>query len=273
MMKINVKRSDLLRFHTIFFNACPVALNKVYLTFCSNDFLLLAKVIASALSNNITLQIQYDDQAIIHPFYESNIINKMILQDVLNIMDDSALLNDHGMIGLTLSDSLSVLVLLENLLLANNVLLKTHLVKDSLTYQKLFSIGKKLGYTNYNKLLNNNNTFCSFNRGDILNVIDDSGAKTVQVEGLVEPFIYSVTILKVKFGNEHKFPYGKKYAAVLLRDLIVDCECFDKVCLFEYFNGITKPLFSSISYNGVVLQQTELDYKQIIDSCCFSQGN
>lgn len=272
MMKINVKRSDLLRFHSTFFNACPVALNKVFLTFCSNDFLLLAKVIASALSKNITLQIQYDDQAIIHPFYESNIINKMILQDVLNIMDDSALLNDHGMIGLTLSDSLSVLVLLENLLLANNVLLKTHLVKDSLTYQKLFSIGKKLGYTNYNKLFNNN-AFCSFNRGDILNVIDDSGAKTVQVEGLVEPFIYSVTILKVKFGNEHKFPYGKKYAAVLLRDLIVDCECLDKVCLFEYFNGITKPLFSSISYNGVLIQQTELDYRQIIDSCCFSQGN
>lgn len=271
-MKINVKRSDLLRFHSTFFNACPVALNKVFLTFCSNDFLLLAKVIASALSKNITLQIQYDDQAIIHPFYESNIINKMILQDVLNIMDDSALLNDHGMIGLTLSDSSSVLVLLENLLLANNVLLKTHLVKDSLTYQKLFSIGKKLGYTNYNKLFNNN-TFCSFNRGDILNVIDDSGAKTVQVEGLVEPFIYSVTILKVKFGNEHKFPYGKKYAAVSLRDLIVDCECLDKVCLFEYFNGITKPLFSSISYNGVVFQQTELDYRQIIDSCCFSQGN
>jgi len=103
--------------------------------------------------------------------------------------------------------------------------------------------------------------------------MDDSGAKTVQVQGLVEPFIYSVTILKVKFGNEHKFPYGKKYAAVLLRDLIVDCECLDKVCLFEYFNGITKPLFSSISYNGVVIQQTELDYKQIIDSCCFSQGN
>ena len=275
MMKINVKRSDLLRFHSTFFNACPVALNKVYLTFCCNDFLLLAKVIASALSKNIILQIQYDDQAIIHPFYESNIINKMILQDVLNIMDDSALLNDHGMIGLTLSDSLSVLVLLENLLLANNVLLKTRLVKDSLTYQKLFSIGKKLGYTNYNKLFNNNNnnTFCSFNRGDILNVIDDSGAKTVQVEGLVEPFIYSVTILKVKFGNEHKFPYGKKYAAVLLRDLIVDCKCLDEVCLFEYFNGITKPLFSSISYNGVVIQQTELDYKQIIDSCCFSQGN
>ena len=275
MMKINVKRSDLLRFHSIFSNACPVALNKVYLIFCSNDFLLLAKVIASALSKSITLQIQYDDQAIIHPFYESNNVNKMILQDVLNIMDDSALLNDHGMISLTLSDSLSVLVLLENLLLAKNILLKTHLVKDSLTYQKLFSIGKKLGYTNYNKLFNNNNnnTFCSFNRGDILNVIDDSGAKTVQVEGLVEPFIYSVTILKVKFGNEHKFPYGKKYAAVLLRDLIVDCECVDKVCLFEYFNGITKPLFSSISYNGVVIQQTELDYKQIIDSCCFSQGN
>ena len=273
MMKINVKRSDLLRFHTIFFNACPVALNKVYLTFCSNDFLLLAKVIASALSKNITLQIQYDDQAIIHPFYEPNIINKMILKDVLNIMDDSALLNDHGMIGLTLSDSLSVLVLLENLLLANNVLLKTHLVKDSLTYQKLFSIGKKLGYTNYNKLLNNNNTFCSFNRGDILNVIDDSGAKTVQVEGLVEPFIYSVTILKVKFGNEHKFPYGKKYAGVLLRDLIVDCDSSDKVCLFEYFNGITKPLFSSISFNGLTVQKTALDYKQIIDSCFFTQGN
>lgn len=273
MMKINVKRSDLLRFHSTFFSACPVALNKVYLTFCCNDFFLLAKVIASALSKNIILQIQYDDQAIIHPFYESNIINKMILQDVLNIMDDSALLNDHGMIGLTFSDSLSVLVLLENLLLGNNVLSKTHLVKDSLTYQKLFSIGKKLGYTNYNKLFNNNNTFCYFNRGDILNVIDDSGVKTVQVEGLLEPFIYSVTILKVKFGNEHKFPYGKKYAAVLLRDLIVDCECVDKVCLFEYFNGITKPLFSSIFYNGVVIQQTELDYKQIIDLCCFSQGN
>jgi hypothetical protein len=136
----------------------------------------------------------------------------------------------------------------------------------------LFSIGKKLGYTNYKQLFPQS-TFCSLNRGDILNVVDDSGVKTVQVEGLVEPLIYTVTILKVKFGNEHKFPYGKKYAGVLLRHLIVDCDSSDKVCLFEYFNGITKPLFNSISFNGLTILQTELDYKQIIDSCFFIQGN
>ena len=272
MMKINVKRSDLLRFYFTFNKACPTALNKVHLTFFPNDFFLLAKVIGFALSKNITLRIQYDDQTTIHPLYKSNILNEIILQDVLNVMDDSAFLNDHGTIGLTLGDGLSVLILLENLLLENNVLVKTYSVKDSLTYQKLFSIGKKLGYTNYKQLFPHN-TFCSLNRGDILNVVDDSGVKTVQVESLVEPLIYTVTILKVKFGNEHKFPYGKKYAGVLLRDLIVDCDSSDKVCLFEYFNGITKPLFSSISFNGLTVQKTALDYKQIIDSCFFTQGN
>lgn len=272
MMKVNVKRSELLRFYFTFNNTCPTALNKVYLTFCPNDFFLLAKVIGFALSKNITLRIQYDDQTIIHPSYQTNIMNKIILQDVLNVMDDSAFLNDHGTIDLTLGDGLSILILLENLLLEKNTLVKTHLIKDSLTHQKLFSIGTKLGYTNYRQLFSGN-TYCFLNRGDILNVADDSGVKTVQVESLVEPLIYIVTILKVKFGNEHKFPYGKKYAGVLLRDLIVDCASSDNVCLFEYFNGITKPLFSSVSFNGLIIRQTELDYKQIIDSCFFTQGN
>jgi hypothetical protein len=125
-MKVNVKRSELLRFYFTFNNTCPTALNKVYLTFCPNDFFLLAKVIGFALSKNITLRIQYDDQTIIHPSYQTNIMNKIILQDVLNVMDDSSFLNDHGTIGLTLGDGLSVLVLLENLLLENYVLVKTH---------------------------------------------------------------------------------------------------------------------------------------------------
>ena len=277
-MKINVKRSDLLRFHSIFYNSFSATLNKVYFTFCPNDFFLLAKIISSALSKNINLRVQHDNQTMIQSSNESKNIDKSILQDVLKTMDDSAFLNDHGTIDFTLSDSSSVLILLENLLLTNDVLGKTYSVKntkstkDSLTDQMLFSIGKKLGYTMYNQSFVQNAT-CFLNRGHILNVADDSGVKTVQVESVVEPLIYIVSILKVKFGNEHKFPYGKKYAAVLLRDLISGCESSDKVCLFEYFNGLTKPLFCSISHNGTIISQTDLNYNAIIDSCLFTQGN
>lgn len=271
-MQINVKRSDLLRFYSTFFQAYPVALNKVHLTFCPNLLFLLSKVIASALSADILLKIEHDDKTIIYPLYKSGVIDKNILQDVLTNIDDSIFFNDDGTIDLTLNDGSSILFLLENLLLENSFSSKTQSFKNPLTYQKLFSIQKKLGYSNFSGSFLTKN-MSPLNSGDILNVVDNSGVKTVKVLSEIEPFVYIVSIAKLKFGNEHKFPYGKKYAAVLLRDLISGCESSDKVCLFEYFNGLTKPLFCSISHNGTIISQTDLNYNAIIDSCLFTQGN
>ena len=106
--------------------------------------------------------------------------------------------------------------------------------------------------------------------GDVAIVADDSGAKTVQIVSEVAPMVYIVNVLKAKFGNDFKFPHGKKYAAVLIKNLLQDCDSYSsEVCLFEYYGGLTQPLFNSVFYNGIVFPKAVLNFKKITGSCLF----
>ena len=60
-MQVNVKHSELVQFHSAFYNSCPVTFHNIYLTFSPDNFFLLAKVISSFLSKKIKLNILVDD--------------------------------------------------------------------------------------------------------------------------------------------------------------------------------------------------------------------
>ena len=271
MMQVNVKRSELVQFHSAFYNSCPITSHNIYLTFSPDNFFLLAKVISSFLSKKIKLNILVDDYSSVDIIHTSEAIDKNLLQNVLDTMDQQALLDDVGFIHFKSANSLSVLILLEAFLAKKDLLTRIQSHEDAIVLNKLFSIRKKLGYSNSfnsNPLLNENSF--SLKMGAIVNVADDSGAKAVQIVSEVEPMVYIVNIVKVKFGNEHKFPHGKKYAAVLLRNLLLNCTLANDVCLFSYHNGITQPLFTTVLNRGVTLSKDLLNYEQINDSCSFT---
>jgi hypothetical protein len=268
-MQVNVMRSDLLRFYYGFLKVSPATLSNVYLTVSPGDFFLLAKVISSALNKKIVLDIQYDDQLSIHSIYASETLDKNVLQSVLDSMDQQSLLHHDGLIHLKLMHSLSVVILLETLLSKNNALERVQPHQEYLVFKKLYSIRKKLGYSNFCDMTVQK-ALPSLRIGDVAIVADDSGAKEVRVVSEVAPMIYIVNILKTKFGNDFKFPPGKKYAAVLIQNLLQDCNDFsNEVCLFEYYGGLTQPLFTSVVYNGAVFPKTVLNFKHIVESCSF----
>jgi hypothetical protein len=100
-------------------------------------------------------------------------------------------------------------------------------------------------------------------------VADDSGASLVKVIGEVAPFIYIVNVEQTKFKHRGLFPHGKKYAAVLLSSLLPTYTGLDTVCLFEYYDGITKPLFTKVVTKNTFVLADSLDYHLIINHCLF----
>ena len=268
-MQINVKRSNLLRFYSLFCNAYPATLSSSYFSVSLDDFFLLGKVVSSALTKKVTLSIDQDDHTpICLCFYESEMLDKNVLQSVLDALDQQAAMNNGAVINFKLTNGLAVLALLESLLVDKNLPLKMQPHQELIVLERLFAIRKKLGYSNFDNLVVSKISF-SLKTGDIATVADNSGAKTVQILSQVEPMVYIVKVVKTKFGNQHKFPHGKKYAAVLLHDLLLDADFSNEVCLFEYFGGITQPLFTSVFYKGRVIPKDVLNYQKIIDSCLF----
>lgn len=268
-MQANVMRSDLLRFYNSLLKVSPATLSNVYLIVSPEDFFLLAKIISSALSKKIVLDIQYDDQVTVRSIYATETLDKNILQSVLDTMDQQALLQHDGLIRLKLMHSLSVVILLEALLSKNDALERVQPHQEYLVLKKVYSIRKKLGYSNFSDLAIEQ-VVPSLRIGDVAIVADDSGAKTVQIVSEVAPMVYIVNVLKAKFGNDFKFPHGKKYAAVLIKNLLQDCDSYSsEVCLFEYYGGLTQPLFKSVFYNGIVFPKAVLNFKQITGSCLF----
>jgi hypothetical protein len=268
-MQANVMRSDLLRFYYSLLKVSPAMLSNVYLTVSPEDFFLLAKIISSALSKKIVLDIQYDDQVTVHSIYATETLDKNILQSVLDNMDQHALLQHDGLIRLKLMHSLSVVILLETLLSKNNALERVQPHQEYLVFKKLYSIRKKLGYSNFSDMTVQK-ALPSLRIGDVAIVADDSGAKEVRIISEVAPMIYIVNILKTKFGNDFKFPPGKKYAAVLIQNLLQDCYfASNEVCLFEYYGGLTQPLFTSVVHNRTVFPKAVLNFKRIVESCLF----
>jgi hypothetical protein len=91
----------------------------------------------------------------------------------------------------------------------------------------------------------------------------------VKVIGEVAPFIYIVNVEQTKFKHRALFPHGKKYAAVLLSSLLPTYTGMDTVCLFEYYDGITKPLFTKVVTKNTFVLADSLDYHLIINHCLF----
>ena len=268
-MQINVKRSNLLRFYSLFCNAYPATFGSIYLSVSPDDFFLLVKVVSSALTKKISLSIDQDDHTpICFRFYESEMLDKNVLQSVLDALDQQAVMHNGAVVNLELRNGLAVLALLESFLADTNLPLKMQPNQEVIVFERLFSIQKKLGYSNFDNVAVSNIPF-SLKAGDMATAADNSGAKNVQILSQVEPMVYIVKVVKTKFGNQYKFPHGKKYAAVLLHDLLLDADFSNEVCLFEYFGGITQPLFTSVFYKGRVIPKDVLNYQKIIDSCLF----
>lgn len=267
-MQVYLKRSDLLRVYTTFCNAYPTTFNTINLNVSLYDFLLLAKVVAISLSKEVILSIDYDDQTDISCIYQTETLDKHVLQNVLDTMEQQALFHRGAVVKLKLTNALVILILLERILVDKNSVCKIQSHQDSITLGKLFSIQNKLGFSNFDYPIGNNIPF-SLKTGDTAIVADNSGAKTVQILSEIEPMVYIVRILTTKFGNEHKFPHGKRYAVVLLNDLLSDAELSNKVCLFDYLGGITQPLFTLVFDKGLWLSKDVLNYQKIINSCLF----
>jgi hypothetical protein len=267
-MQVYVKRSDLLRIYTTFCNAYPSTFNNTYLSVSPDEFLLLAKLISIFLTKEVIFNMDYDDQADISCIYQTETLDKHVLQNLLDTMEQQALLHHGAVVKLKLTNASVILTMLERILVDKNSNCKMQSHQDSITLGKLFSIQNKLGFSNFDYPIGNNIHF-SLKTGDTAIVADNSGAKTVQILSEIEPMVYIVRILTTKFGNERKFPHGKKYAVVLLHDLLSDAELSNKVCLFDYLGGITQPLFTLVFDNGLWLSKDVLNYQKIINSCLF----
>jgi len=271
-MKVNVKRSDLLRLYNIFNRISP-ELNTIYLMMDPYDYILLSKIVSSVFSNNSVLHVDIDDNTSVQITYQSLTIDKDILLNILDAMDEQAILDSDSNIHVELTNGLQILYLLENLLLGKKLLVVMNEHFLSLMEKRLLSIQKKLGYTSLTKQSFTIIKGSYLKIGDLVRVADNSGAKLVKIVSEIEPSVYIVTIAKTNLGYEFKFPYGKKYCAVLVRFSEFGYYEYNEVCLFDYYDGIKEPLFSSI-LNGTVAPCTHLSqYETIIRSCIFKEGD
>jgi len=266
-MKVYVKRSDLLHFHRSFYDS-STELNTIYLTLTPRDLFLLAKIFCSFFTKEICVRVRNDNQGDFKTSRDLGPINKDILHGLINSLDEQAVLSKDGNISIQLTNSLCALKAFEVLLLSKSIQNYSFECDQQIILGKLRSIERKCGYTNHKQeLLEKNLSY--LHPGDLVNVADDSGASLVKVIGEVAPFIYIVNVEQTKFKHRALFPHGKKYAAVLLSSLLPTYTGMDTVCLFEYYDGITKPLFTKVVTKNTFVLADSLDYHLIINHCLF----
>lgn len=270
-MKVIVKRSDLLRLYRVFSDLFP-EVNTVCLVFDSYDYILLSKIVSSLFIGNSDVRINVDDKTSISVVYQSLTTDKDVLANVLNVMEQQAILNEEGNIYANFTNALQILHLLETLLLGKQVSIQSSQHLELVMEQKLCSIHKKLGYANFeSEIIISKESYLK--TGVVVSVADDSGAKFVKIVSEIEPSVYIVRITKTNLKDQTKFPYGKTYCGILVRFAESDYYACDQVCLFEYYDGVKQPLFNSIT-NGTVALYTNLSqYKTIISSCIFKKGD
>lgn len=268
-MKVYVKRSDLLHFHRSFYDS-STELNHIFLTLAPCDLLLLAKIFCSFFIKEIYVCVQNDNQDDFKTLRDLGPIDKDILYSLINSLDEQAVFGKNGNVSIQLSNSLQALKVLEVLLSSKTVQNPIFQCDKEVILGKLLSIQRKFGYTNYKQdILENNSSF--LHPGDFANVADDSGASLVKVICEIAPFIYIVNVEQTKFNRESLFPHGKKYAAVLLSTLLPTSRGVKNVCLFEYYDGITKPLFTKVINKNTFFLADSLDYHLIINHCLFKK--
>ncbi len=266
-MQVNVKRSFLLLLYRNFSQVFP-DLNRIYLTMKPYDYILMAKLISSVFTKKIVLNVQNDDRDPVDNVYQSGEADKDVLYFVLSSMEEQAGLDEQGMVDFELPNGLELLHVLEAILSNNSIRTSNKYYQESLILEKLFLIEKKLGYTHAEeKFLHENAS--SVTSGDLLNVSDNSGAKTVKVIIELEPSVYLVSVEKTALGNQNTFPYDSKYAAVLTRKIFPEHYSTNDVCLFEYHHGIGKPLFTVIAKSKDVFLKDLPVYNAIMDSSFF----
>jgi len=266
-MQVNVKRSYLLLLYRSFSEVFP-DLNRIYLTMKPYDYILLAKLTASVFTKKIILNIQNDDQESVGTLYQSGDADKDVLFYVLSSMEEQASLDEQGMVDFELPNGLELLHVLEALLCRNQIQTTNKYFQESHILEKLFLIEKKLGYTHAEEKFLHENT-SSVKSGDIVNVSDNSGAKSVKVIIEIEPSVYLISVEKTALGHQNTFPYDSKYAAVLTRKIYPEHHSPTDVCLFEYHHGIGKPLFTVIARSKDVFLKDLPNYNSIVDSSFF----
>lgn len=268
-MKVYVKRSDLLHFYRSFYDS-STELNLIHLTLTPRDLLLLAKIFCSFLTKEIFVRLQNDNGDDFKILRDPGPIDKDILFSLIDSLDEQAVLDKNGNISIQLTNSLQALKVLEALLSSRNILNPIFECNEEVIFGKLFSIQRKFGYTNSKEgFLEKDQSF--LHPGDFANVADDSGASLVKVISEIAPFIYIVNVERTKFRRDALFPHGKKYAAVLLSTFLPIYRGSKQVCLFEYYDGITKPLFTKVINKNTFVLADSLDYRLIINYCLFKK--
>lgn len=270
-MRVNVKRSDLLRLYRVFSDTFP-EVNTISLTLDPHHYVLLSKIICSVFNHNSRLDIDRDDETSVLTLYQSLTIDKNILSNVLHVMDQQAVLNEEGNINIEFTNALQILHVLETFLLEKKVFIASNENLVLVPEEKLFSIHKKLGYANFtNQTAIGKESYLK--TGAVVRVADNSGAKFVKIVSEIEPSVYIVTIEKASLKDRVKFPYGKTYCGVLVRFSESSYYSWDEVCLFEYYDGIKQQLFTSIPKGTVALCTNLSQYKTIIHSCIFKKDD
>lgn len=120
-MRVNVKRSDLLRLYRVFSDTFP-EVNTISLTLDPHHYVLLSKIICSVFNHNSRLDIDRDDETSVLTLYQSLTIDKNILSNVLHVMDQQAVLNEEGNINIEFTNALQILHVLETFLLEKRFL-------------------------------------------------------------------------------------------------------------------------------------------------------
>jgi len=265
-MQVKVKRSYLMLLYRSFCEVFP-DLNQIFLTMKPHDYILLVKIVCSVFTKKIVLQIQNDDQDTVDVLYQSGSLDKDVLYHLLCSMEEQAVLDEQGMVDFELLSSSELLHLLEGLLSRNPLQIANKYYQESVILEKLFLIEKKLGYTHAEETFLHE-TSSSVKSGDVLNVSDNSGVRSVKVIIEIEPSVYLVSVEKTALSHQNTFPYDSKYAAVLTRKIYPSYTDND-VCLFEYHHGIGKPLFTVIARSKDVFLKDLPNYNAIMDSSFF----
>ena len=269
-MKFYVKRSDLLHFHRNFYDS-STELNVIHLILTPLDFIFLTRIICSFFTKEISLHIQNDIRSDIKTSFYLSHIDKDILKSAIDTLSQQAILAKDGTIAVHLMNSLHISKAFEVLLSSSVMSNFSFESEQEVILKKLSYIERRLGYINHNQesLTKILSPLCS---GDLVRVGDDSGATFVKVVCEVAPYIYIVTVEKTKITHQGRFPHGKKYAAVLLSTLLpAQTGQSTAVCLFEYYDGITQPLFKKVVSNNVFFLEDSLDYRLVINNCSFKK--
>ncbi len=267
----SVKRARLFHLYQVIYQA-SLGPTMTSLVMSPPDYVLLADLILSAFDVNHRVDIEDDDSPGVLPRFQQIPLDKNILANMLEVMDEQAIIDEDGEIEVDFYNARQILHILEARLWRSKITIHTTPQFVFSLVERYVSICDKMQYpVSVSKAAIFHQHSRYLKPGDIVRVGDNFGPSHVKIESELQPGVYIVTVVTPEGGYDPNFPYGKRLCAVLIRFPEAKGYRYTEVCLFDYYDDIGRPKFTAIQ-PGTVSPPNYLEVsKTILRSCTFEE--